>query len=69
MHLIESQIGRFLLAGGPKSGVVVNVWKESTNTRDENRSRKVCSSCLMVNPSPVRMSPIEVVERAADYVT
>ena len=66
--LFESQIGRFLLAGGI-SVDVVNVGKWSTNTRDANRSSKVCSSFLVVNPLAVRMSPIEVVESVADYAT
>jgi len=51
-HLFESQIGRFVLAGGPSVGTV-NVGKESTNMRDANRSRKMCSSSLMVNPLAV----------------
>jgi len=57
-----------VLAGGGSVGVV-DVGEESTNTRDANRSRKVCSSCLTVSPSVVRMSPIEVVEGVAYNVT
>jgi len=56
-HLLVSQIGRFLLAGGASVNVV-NVGKESTNRIDVNCSRKECRSCLMVNPSPGRMSPM-----------
>ena len=36
--------------------------EEPTNRMDATRSRKVCRRCLMVNPSPERMSVIEVVE-------
>ena len=57
-----------MLSDGRSVGVV-NVGKESTNTRDAKCSRRVWSNFLMVNPSPVRKSPIEVVEGVADYVT
>jgi len=57
-----------MLAGGT-SVDAVNIGNESTNTRYASCSRKVCSNCLMANPSLVLKSPIEVVERVADDVT
>jgi len=39
--------------------VRVDTGEEVTNTIDAPRSRKVCRSCLMVNPLSGRMSPIE----------
>jgi hypothetical protein len=59
-YLLESQIGRSVLAGEMSvDGVDIN--KASTNMMDTTRSCKTRSSCLMVNSPPGRASPISVV--------
>jgi len=45
-YLLESQIGRFVLAGG----TLDDVGEESAHRMDVSCSRKVRSSCLKVNP-------------------
>jgi len=64
VYLLESQIGRFALAGHDVSQCGWYAGQESTNMIDVTCSCKTRNSCLMVNPppGPGRMSPIEVVE-------
>ena len=61
MHLFESQVRGFMLAGGV-SVDAANVGKESANMIVASCSRKVCSSCLTDNPPSGRVSPIEVMK-------
>ena len=53
-HLLESKIGGFVQAGEMSVGVV-NIGKGLTHTTDASCSRKVRSSCLIANPSPIEV--------------
>jgi len=57
-HLCESQATRFALAGG-MSVEVDDIYNKSTDTMDSSRSRKMSTSCLIVNPPLEQMSPID----------
>jgi len=61
-HLLEGQIRGFVLASNGVSRCGWRSGRESTDRMDVTCSRRIPNNCLMVNPSPGRMSPIEVVK-------
>ena len=62
-RLLESQVGRLVLAGGA-SVDIPGVGKEWAKIVDASCFCKVCNSCLMESPSSGRTSPIEVVKES-----